>query len=360
MVKALDEYEKGGIQMKSEDIAKIAGVSRSTVSRVINNYSNVPEETREKVMKIVREYHYMPNTFARTLAGKKSNTIGLFFVITGETFQNSRIARNDYFSSYLNFLVDIANGMDYYVLVNTIRIESEYEKVNQAFMEKRIDGGILIGTQDDTLSKMHLNTIKAPMVIFDYDVKNLHEQGYKSNDITLVNSMDKSGIEKAVVYLKNKGHVNIGFIKGNLHTRSGRVRYQGFIDVMSEHGLEVNEKYVIEGEFSAKAAYKGIKEAIARKQLPSAYISSNDFMALEAMKVLQEEGYKVPEDIAMIGFDNVHMTEQSHPPMTSLEPRFYDMARKAVELLDNKLHNPEILTQDVYDFGVDIIVRDSC
>ena len=346
--------------MKSEDIAKIAGVSRSTVSRVINNYSNVPEETKEKVMKVVREYNYMPNTFARTLAGKKSNTIGLFFVITGETFQNSRIARNDYFASYLSFLVDIANGMDYYVLVNTIRIESEYDKVNQAFMEKRIDGGILIGTQDDTLSKMHLDTIQAPMVIFDYDVEKLHEQGYKRNDITLVNSMDSSGIDKAVAYLKDKGHKKIGFIKGNLHTRSARVRYQGFIDAMAKYGLEVDDRYIVEGEFSVKVAYKGIKEAIGRKQLPTAYISSNDYMALEAIKALQEEGYKVPEDIAMIGFDNVHMTEQSRPPMTSLEPRFYDMARKAVELLDNKLHNPEDLSQDTYDFGVDIIVRESC
>ncbi len=346
--------------MKSEDIARIAGVSRSTVSRVINNYQNVPVETKEKVMKVIREYNYMPNTFARTLAGKKSNTIGLFFVITGETFQNSRIARNDYFASYLNFLVDIANGMDYYVLVNTIRIESEYEKVNQAFMEKRIDGGILIGTQDDTLSKMHMDSINAPMVIFDYDIESLKEQGYKKNNVTLVNSMDKTGIEKAVGFLKDKGHTEIGFIMGNLHTRSARVRYHGFIDAMENNDLEVNNDYIIEGEFSAKVTYKGIKESISRGKVPTAYISSNDYMALEAMKALQEEGYRVPEDVAMIGFDNVHLSEQSNPPMTSLEPRFYDMARKAVELLDNRLHNPDAAIQSSYDFGVDLVVRSSC
>lgn len=356
----MDEIEKGGNQMKSEDIARIAGVSRSTVSRVINNYSNVPEETREKVMKVVREYNYMPNTFARTLAGKRSNTIGLFFVITGETFQNSRIARNDYFSSYLNDLVDIANGMDYYVLVNTIRVASEYDKVNQAFMEKRIDGGILIGTQDDTLTKMHLDNIKAPMVIFDYDVPSLKDEGYGNSDITVVNSKDKSGIDKAVRYLKDKGHTEIGFIKGNLHTRSGKVRYEGFVEAMDKYGLTLNEAYVIEGEFSVKLAYKGIKEAVSKKTLPTAFISSNDYMAIEAIKALQEEGYRVPEDIAMVGFDNVHMAEQSHPPLTSLEPRFYDMARKAVELLDHKLHKPDLIAPEAFDFGVDIVVRGSC
>lgn len=346
--------------MKSEDIARIAGVSRSTVSRVINNYPNVPEETKEKVMKIVREYNYMPNTFARTLAGKKSNTIGLFFVITGETFRNSRIARNDYFASYLNYLVDIANGMDYYVLVNTIRIESEYEKVNQAFLEKRIDGGILIGTQDDTLSKMHMHNIKSPMVIFDYDEDQLVEQGYDSSRVTVVNSRDQSGMEKAVSYLMDKGHENIGFIMGNLHTRSARVRYDGYVNAMESHGLKVDPNYIVEGEFSVKVTYKGIKSAISRGQLPTAYISSNDYMALEAIKALQEEGYKVPDDIAVIGFDNVHMSEQSYPPLTTLEPRFYDMARKAVELLDTKLHNPDSVNQKSYEFGVDIITRGSC
>lgn len=346
--------------MKSEDIARLAGVSRSTVSRVINNYTNVPEKTREKVMKVVREYNYMPNTFARTLAGKKSNTIGLFFVITGETFQNSRIARNDYFESYLSYLVDIANAMDYYVLVNTIRLETEYEKLNQAFLEKRIDGGILIGTQDDTLSKLHMDNIKAPMVIFDYDEGSLQEQGYGKNDLTLVNSMDRSGIEKAVAYLKDKGHKEIGFIMGNLKTRSARVRYQGFIDAMAQHQLEVNPSYMIKGEFSVKEAYKGIKESISTNKLPTAYISSNDYMALEVMKALQEEGYEVPRDMAIIGFDNVHLSEQSNPPLTSLEPKFYDMAKKAVELLDSKLKNPEVVTQASYNFSVDIVVRESC
>lgn len=346
--------------MRSEDIARLAGVSRSTVSRVINHYPNVPEETRDKVMKVVREYNYMPNTFARTLAGKRSNTIGLFFVITGETAQNSRIARNDYFASYLSYLVDIANGMDYYVLVNTIRLESEYDKVNQAFLEKRIDGGVLIGTQDDTLSKMHMDNIKAPMVVFDYDVDNLRNQGFKEDRVTVVNSKDGSGIDKAVDYLKNKGHHEIGFIMGNLKTRSGRVRYDGFVEAMEEHELKVNPAFIIEGDFSAKKTYEAIKKAVKSDSLPTAYISSNDYMALEGIKALQEEGFEVPKDLAVIGFDNVHMSERSHPPLTTLEPRFYEMAKKAVELLDSKLHDPNVHSQASYEFGVDLIVRESC
>lgn len=347
--------------MKSEDIAKLAGVSRSTVSRVINNYPNVPEGTREKVMKIVQEYNYMPNTFARTLAGKKSNTIGLFFVVTGETFFNSRIARNDYFSSYLSYLVDIANGLDYYVLVNTISIDSDYEKVNQAFLEKRIDGGVIIGTQDDTLSNIHVENILAPMVVFDYNLSEDEMKAYHDKPLYLVNSDDVQGMDRAVAYLKAKGHNRIGFIKGNLMTRSARVRYEGYLKAMASHELEVNSKDIIEGEFSMKLAYQNMKEAISRNDLPTAFISSNDYMAIEAMKALIEEGFDVPKDMAMIGFDNVHLSEQSNPNLTTLEPKFYDMARKAIELLDAKLSQLEDKSQPkLFEFGVDLVVRKSC
>lgn len=302
----------------------------------------------------------MPNTFARTLAGKKSNTIGLFFVVTGETFQNSRIARNDYFSSYLNYLVDIANGMDYYVLVNTISVPEDYEKVNQAFLEKRIDGGVLIGTQDDTLSKIHLDNIKSPMIIFDYDLKSIKEQHYDHQQISIVNSLDSRGMDKAVKYLKEKGHKRIGFIKGNMLTRSARVRYEGFIEAMRKHGIDLDPSYHIEGEFSATIAYNEMKKAIIKGDLPDAFISSNDYMAVEAMKALQEEGIRVPEDVSIMGFDNVHMSEQVTPALTTLEPKFYDMAKQAIELLDHRLQSPETQIEQVYEFSVDIVERQSC
>lgn len=346
--------------MKSEEIAKLAGVSRSTVSRVINNYSNVPDTTREKVMKVIKKYNYVPNTFARTLAGKKSHTIGLFFVITGETFQNSRIARNDYFSSYLDDLVDIANSMNYYVLVNTIRVDSDYEKVNRAFLEKRIDGGVIIGTQDDTLSKIHIENIDAPLIVFDYDMDYATQQGYKQTSLYIVNSNDRIGIDKAVAYLKEKGHHSIGFIKGNSMTLSARLRYDGYLKSMKKHNLPINDNYIIDGEFSTKIAYNSMKQAIKSKTLPTAFISSNDYMAIESIRALQENGLVVPDDIAMIGFDNVHLSEQSRPALTTLEPNFYNMAKKAIEILDTNLHKPNTSLQQITEFDVNLVIRESC
>lgn len=341
--------------MKSEDIARLAGVSRSTVSRVINNYSNVPEATREKVMKIVKEHNYMPNTFARTLAGKKSNTIGLFFVITGETREDSKIARNDYFMSYLSHLVDIANGMGYYVLVNTISEGSDYEKVNQAFFEKRVDGGVVIGTQSDTMTKIQTESFNAPIVAIDYD----DAKADAMEHFYVVNSDDEGGMIKAVQYLVELGHRDIGFIKGNDQTRSSIVRYDGFVKAMADMMLTVNPDYIISGEFSTSIARDNILKAIEADKLPTAYISSNDYMALEIIKVLQESGYDVPGDIAVIGFDDVHLSEQSNPPLTTLSPRFHAMAKKAIEMIDTALTS-EIIQDEAVSFEVDLIMRGSC
>lgn len=346
--------------MKSEDIARIAGVSRSTVSRVINNYPNVPEATREKVMQVVSEYNYMPNTFARTLAGKRSNTIGIFFVVTGENITGSRIARNDYFASYLNYLVDFATGKDYYVLINTISNEKDYEKVNQAFLEKRIDGGIIVGTQDDTLSQIHLENIRSSLIIYDYDVEKLRFHHGQSTGISVINCNDYEGINRAVVYLKDLGHTHIGFIRGNEVTRSARVRFDAYKRAMKLNGLKAKSKYYVQGEFSRVVAYENVKVAIEEGNVPTAYVCANDYMAIGAISALNEAGLRVPEDVSIIGFDNTHSSEQSVPPLTTLEPKYLDMSKRGVELLDLHIQGHGTRVAGIVEYGVDLVLRSSC
>ena len=116
--------------MKSEEIARIAGVSRSTVSRVINNYSNVPDDTKKRVLEVINKYNYQPNTCARVLAGKKSNTIGLFIVSIADANNPNRLYNNNYFTQFVDAVVDCANSKGYYVLVNIIYCENDYNRVN--------------------------------------------------------------------------------------------------------------------------------------------------------------------------------------------------------------------------------------
>lgn len=345
--------------MRSEDIAKLAGVSRSTVSRVINNYPNVPEETREKVMKIVREYNYSPNAFARTLAGKGTNTIGVFLFMEDWEKEEERISKNDFYKSYLELLVDYANLKDYYVLVRIISGKDMYRRVHQAFMEKRIDAGIIIGTQVDTLKEIHMDEIKSRVVLFDYDMTDEDHEHIVGGTVSTINSMDKEGIKKAVNYLYSLGHEKIGFIMGKPEVRAGRLRYEGYRAAMTELGLNINPKHVISGDFSMDKAYHEIKKMLSgASELPTAIISANDFMALSAMKALGEAGLSVPDDISLVGFDNTLHSEMSSPKLTTLSPDFRSMAEKAIDILDQQIN--EDTAEMHISYEVNFHKRESC
>ncbi|MBC7958817.1 MAG: LacI family DNA-binding transcriptional regulator [Vallitaleaceae bacterium] len=345
--------------MKSEEIAKIAGVSRSTVSRVVNNYSNVPDETREKVMKVIEAYNYMPNSFARTLAGKKSNTIGLFFIIEEGRYHEERIFQNDYFTLYLNLLVDMANAKDYFVLISIVSEEIEYAKISQAFLEKRIDGGIIIGTQKYTLKKIQAENIHSSIVLFDYELTEEEKYNYRDANITMINSNDEEAIEKAVDHLVQLGHKDIGFIRGIETSRSGKARNNAFQKAMQKFGLSIRDEYCFEGHFSVNEAYKNMKQKIDEGCLATAYISANDFMAIGAMDALKEANISVPDTISIIGFDKSLRANEVKPRLTTMAPDFHEMSRKAIEILHAKINgNDEIAA--VVEFPVTFFERESC
>jgi LacI family transcriptional regulator len=347
--------------MKSIEIAKLAGVSRSTVSRVINNYSNVPEETRQKVMAVINEYNYMPNSFARTLAGKSSNTIGLFFIIRGGQENGDRLFRNDYFASYLDIIVDMANAKDYYVLVSIVTDEDKYLKISQAFLEKRIDAGIIIGTQTDTLSRINAQNYNTSMILFDYNMSKEEAEKYENTNFTIINSKDQIGIAKAVDYLYNLGHKEIGFIKGGETSRSAIVRFNGFKEAMKSKNLPINEDYLLEGDFSTDTAYSKVKKAIKDNKLATAYISANDYMAMGAIRAFKEEGISVPRDISIVGFDNTHRAQEADLKLTTIGPDFYEMSKKAISILDAKIKGENITSKlEVFEYDVEFFERDTC
>ncbi|MDA3847324.1 MAG: LacI family DNA-binding transcriptional regulator [Vallitaleaceae bacterium] len=345
--------------MKSEDIAKLAGVSRSTVSRVVNNYPNVPTDTKEKVMNIIKEYNYSPNTYARTLAGKKSNTIGLFLIIEGDFGENNRIYMNDFFGAYLDLLLDYASIKDYYVLVSIISSESKYQKIQQAFLEKRIDAGVIIGTQLDTLKKIHMDTITSSVVLFDYDLTDKDRVFTKDSHISTINSNDYEGIKDAVRHLYSKGHRSIGFIKGRELSRSGHIRYEAYLSAMSELDLDVNADHIIEGEFDIGIAYANTQKMLKDCEIkPTAIISANDFMALAAIDAIHEANLDVPGDISIIGFDNTLHGQISDPKLTTIGPDFKIMAQKAIDILDKQIQG--IYPSQEVNYEVNFYERDTC
>lgn len=345
--------------MRSEDIAKLAGVSRSTVSRVINNYSNVPEATKEKVLKIIEEYHYEPNTSARVLAGKGTNTIGLFVISMAERDQSNRIYQNNYFAPFVDAVVDTANSIGYYVLIHTVYSQEDFLKVKQAFLQKRIDGGIIVGTQKNIEWIREVAGFGAPFVLIDYDISEIIENRLDKNHLAIINSKDYEGTVEAITYLIGLGHREIGMIRGRMNTFSGRERYMAYEATLREHGLPVNEAFVLDGDFLKENAYVEAKKLAQSGRLPTALFSANDDMAVSAMQAFKEEGIRIPDDLSIVGFDDVMIASQLDPKLTTVRLPIYEMSKEAVHRIAD-MFEQQNASFSTLSIPAQLMVRESC
>jgi LacI family transcriptional regulator len=345
--------------MKSDEIAKLAGVSRSTVSRVVNNYPNVPGETRRRVMEIIERYDYEPNTYARTLAGKPHNTIGLFIISISEKDANHRIYQNNYFAPFMEIIVDALNSRGYYALVNVLYSKDDYDRLKQAFQQKRIDSGIIIGTE--MAAEVYGDILKrgCPLAIIDLDPEEAKKFRGGQASLTLINSMDYEGAYLAVEYLIEMGHTDIGLLAGRMSTYSGRERYRAYMDVMHRHGLPVRDEYMLKGEFLKPNTAQEIMRLLGQRSLPTALFSCNDDMALVAMDIFKSKGIKVPDDISVLGFDDIAIAAQVDPPLTTVKVPIYDMARKAVDSVISALESGD-KSSSLVSLPAKLIVRGSC
>ena len=345
--------------MKSIEIAKLAGVSRSTVSRVINNYGNVPPETYKKVMDVIEQYHYEPNVSARVLAGMGTNTIGFFIISVSDQENPKRIYQNNYYAPFLDAVVDRANALDYYVLVQTVYSVNDYAKIMQTFLQKRIDAGIIIGIEKDNEIIKELMHLKYPIAIIDYDVTSINVNDDNAKKLSVINGTDYDGTVKAIRYLIENGHKEIGIIKGRTTTFSGRQRYKAYIDTMNQYGIPIKKQYVLSGDFLKNTACQEVRKLIQQSSLPTAMFISNDEMALGVLEVLKEEGIKVPEDISIIGFDDVPLAAQIRPALSTVRIPVYDMAVKAVDqVIAASKDGPKEFS--AHYIPTELIIRETC
>ncbi|WP_019638154.1 LacI family DNA-binding transcriptional regulator [Paenibacillus fonticola] len=346
--------------MRSEDIAKLAGVSRSTVSRVINNYPNVPEATRAKVLKVIEQHHYEPNSFARALAGKRTDTIGLFAISMNEKENASRIYQNSYFAPIVDLVVDTANARGFYVLIHTVYSRNDFQKVKQAFQQKRIDGGILVGTQKDIELVREMVGQGAPLVLIDYDIAEITAERLDNNHLAIINSNDYEGTVEAMEYLIGLGHRYIGIIQGRMNTYSGRERYMAYEDTLRKHNLPIIESSVLQGDFLKEQAYESVLGLLdSGEELPTALFCSNDDMAISAMEAFAERGISIPEDLSIIGFDDVQLAARVNPKLTSVRLPMEEMSKAAVDTII-RLCNGEQRGFSTFSLPTRLVIRDSC
>lgn len=338
-------------RLTSIDIARLAGVSRSTVSRVINGYPNVPEETREKVMKVITENNYYPLISGQLMTGKKTKTIGLFWL-------GRAIARDPLTSSYFMHVIDAATERGYLVLSCVLKNLTDKENIDfvrKTFLEGRIDAGIFVGTSNNEPLIDQLVDLDKIVGVFDF---------YRENENVpnrLSVNFDRDTGEKAIDYLYGLGHRKIGIIDGDLSRLSCIHRHESYMRGMIKHNLPMQSKWMAYGGIVKDSGYAAARQLLSAclDDLPTAICANNDSVAFGVLKACQELGINVPEDISLIGSDGHHNGKYSSPPLTTLSFDFQKMFSSlvyrvidTVEQAENVPHNEFIESQ--------LLERSSC
>jgi LacI family transcriptional regulator len=344
-------------QITSKDVARLAGVSRSTVSLVLNKVSNVKiaPETREKVLKAARELNYHPNVLAQSLKTNRSKIIGLMI---------PSIA-NPFFPLIAQGVEEIAAENGYNVfLCNTFRDQAKEENYIRTFVGKQVDGIIIASSVGNSLILQEAQKRKIPIVTFDRKIENMGFDCIYFDNI--------KGGELAVDYLFSLGHRNIGFITTSTKTTSHGDRLTGYKNAHKKAGIAVNENYIRDDKYlntvdksniyEMNIGLKLAAELLGRCPEVTAIFAVNDSVALGVIK-LSQNGMRIPEDLSVIGFDNISLAGIVTPRLTTIAQPMYQMGRQAAKLLITKIvRNKDEKKEPMHllTFSPELIVRDSC
>lgn len=325
-----------------KDVAKMAGVSTTTVSHVINKTRFVAEETEKQVLQAIKELKYSPSAVARSLKVNTTKSIGMI-VTSSET---------PYFAEIIHAVEESCYRQGYSLfLCNT---QNDIEKIQnhlEMLSKKRVDG-ILVMCAEYTTDSLDLlsNFNELPMVVMDWGPDNKHTDLIKDNSF--------EGGYLATEYLIKNGHQNIGIIAGELTKTTAKTRYHGFLQAMKDANLTVNPNWVVEGFFEPEDGYECMNKILAQESLPSAVFCCNDVMALGAISAIGEKGLRVPEDISIIGYDNIHASRFYSPPLTTIHQSKSRLGVQALSLLFKRiLDNPQQRT--IIEMHPELVIRKS-
>ncbi|WP_053955480.1 LacI family DNA-binding transcriptional regulator [Inediibacterium massiliense] len=313
-----------------KDIARLAQVSTATVSKVINNKDeHISDPTRKKILNIMNEYNYIPNTAARSLVTKKTNTIGLIIPDI----------RNPFFPELARGVEDQANESGYNVILcNTDDDEEKEEKCVSMLIEKMVDGIIFTASSKRTGEFRRFKNNKIPIILVDRDLDLKHIKG----KITVDN---RNGAYEGVKHLITCGYEEILFLSGPYTSYTSVERLEGYKKALKEYSIPYKGENIIEGTYQRGWGYEIIKKLLGEKRKFDGLFCGNDLIAIEAIKALQEEGIKVPYEVGVVGFDDIYMSSLIDPSLTTIKQPIYEMGYKAVQMLINTLqghiNNPQ-------------------
>ena len=303
------------------DVAKMARVSKTSVSRYLNSQEqgHMSEETKQRIQDAIDKLDYKPSNIARSLKGKSTNVIGVVVNDMG----------NPFFVQMIRGIEMEIKDYDYNILIcdSYMSVQKEIESL-QMLGQRQIDGILLIGMNMpvDHLEKMSL---KAPIVLLERDAG--------STSFPSVTIDNRMGGYEAVEHLIRQGHKRIAHVTGNMQSSIARERLQAYRDCMCEHGLEVRDAYQVEGRYDIDSGYAGLKKLMELQEPPTAVFCANDMMAIGAIRYLLEYGYRIPEDVAIVGYDDLEVASMVTPSLTTVKQPILELAKLATRILLHKM-----------------------
>ena len=335
-------------RVTTKDVAELAGVSRTTVSFVLNDVKGmrISEETRQRVLDAVRELDYHPDATARRMVSGQTNVIG--FVLR----QSPDQAFGDYFlPQVLNGLSQAARSLNYHTLFEVIPPEEHAGAYMQLIQERHVDGIVLSGPRSDDVELLNIHAEGAKVVLLGQ---------LPESNIPFVDVNNIGGAHMATRHLIDLGHRRIAMItNASPEYTASQDRINGYMNALKDSGIAYDPSLVRHGSFTQESGYNAMKELLSIKPLPSAAFVASDTVALGAMQAIRERGLRIPQDIALCGFDDIPITEFIDPPLTTVRLPAQGLGWGAANLLVRLIHEDDIQDPQVI-LETELIVRASC
>lgn len=330
-----------------KDVAARAGVSPSTVSRVISNHPRISEKTKREVRHAMEELGYHPNVLARSLAKKSSEAIGVLIPNTTEEF-----FMNPFFPEVLRGITEVAQREGYDLLLSTSGSgQEDVRSLTRMIHGKRVDGVLLLSSrmQDRLMQVLQESPFPASMI----------GRPEAEFPISWVNNDNVDACYQATRHLIQLGHQRIGFLGGDEHFLVTSDRLRGYHQALDEADIPQDRRLMFASSFMEQGGYLGMTRLLALPDRPTAVVASDDLLAFGAMRAAGELGYRIPEDIAVVGFNNVRLTEMSNPSLTSVDVMIYELGVAAANLLIEQIRCGEVMSKHVI-VPTKLVVRHSC
>ena len=329
-----------------EDVAKKAGVSRSTVSRVLNAQPNVSEDVRQRVLEIIQTTGFRPHAAARSLASQRSWTIGLVLPHSVSFFFT-----DPYYQHLIKGVAQGCNEYDYTMALFLVGSKEDEAKIFPRVSHQGLLDGVLVqaGHHGDQAIIGYLVDAEMPLVIIG--------RPFRSDNVSYLDIDNVNSASMAVSHLIRLGRKRIGTIAGPATSTVGIDRKQGYLKALTERDQMIDKTLIVEGDFTENGGYYAMQQLLQAK--PDAVFAASDIMAIGAMRATREAGIKIPDDIAFVGFDDLPISAISNVQLTTVRQPVAQFGSKAVEMLVDQIthgvHTPVHIIMDT-----ELVIRSTC